>query len=313
MRGLALLLCLGFATSAGAVDVSQLSDVENDPCVLALIDRNTAQHVDAPDSALADACERAHGNVEVGWDFVLRTWKPPDVSATAGRVAGAGALGLALLGMLLAYGVLGWPVRALAPEARSGRMAETVLSLLLRMLLAAVFLALLTLPVLPLLAALAVAGGAAAALRRVPRPGVARPPASVLAETVAGAVNDAAASAPAVLAVALFAGGSWGVAAFGVALALPFSLPVSVRLWRGLRRQVVPMLALGGVLALVAGLAALDPARPGSVSAFAAPLTTLVPLFLAAVVVWRGGAGRLHGLRPRLRLRRQREPEVPGA
>ncbi len=63
--GGALLLDLALASPARAVDVSQLSDFESDPCVMGLAERNTAQHVGAPDSALADACERAHGSIEV--------------------------------------------------------------------------------------------------------------------------------------------------------------------------------------------------------------------------------------------------------
>ena len=76
-RMLPVLVVAGALASLGghgarAVDVSNLSDFESDPCVMGLAERNAAQHVGAPDSALARACERAHGSVEVAWSGVRR-------------------------------------------------------------------------------------------------------------------------------------------------------------------------------------------------------------------------------------------------
>jgi hypothetical protein len=316
----AALLAVAFCGPAHAVDVSNLSDFENDPCVLALSDRNAAQHVDAPDSALADACERAHGNIEVGWDFVLRTWKPPDVSALArpGVSPNGTSMALGLAGMLLVYAVLGWPVRALvtllglATARRPNLVAESVLAVVGRLVIGTVLLAALTVPFARPVAALAVLWSAIAALRRRPnRPAAAtaETPASPLAVALAGGINDWAATLAGVLGLALFAQGSWAMLALGVLLVVVVSLPPVVAAWRRTRAHRAAIISAGVVLGALTGFMLVN--DPKLVGAFPAA-GVIVPLMCALAVTWGGGGvawlrARTVGAEPR-----QTPPQVPG-
>ena len=295
----ALLVLLALGGPARAVDVSQLSDFENDPCVIGLAERNTAQKIGAPDSALSDACERAHGSVEVGWDIILRTWKAPDVgqaSATTVR-RGAPASLFALLGMLLATAALGWPIRAVLLAAPAtpvpGRLiAEAALSLAGRLVVGTALLAVLTVRYAPWVAALLLL----VSILRRPRLGAGPGRGSAAAEILAGASNDVAANLPYLLGVALFAQGNFALLTAGVLLAIPLSWPAVARPWRRLRGTPV----VGAALSAVAAFAAFA-GQPQ----LGLPIASL----FALVVLWRGGAV---GWPRAVSRQRQSPPQVPG-
>ena len=301
------LLCVtvtGFSRTAGAVDVSGLSDFENDPCVMAMSERNTAQHVDAPDSALSEDCDRAHGNVEVAWDILLRTWQPREIPGayTAPWRPNAPGLALAIVQMLLAYAVLGAPVRGItallrpvpgAPARPRRLAAEAVLSLLARLGIGALLLAVLMLPFAKLVAALALVAAIAEAARRQPwrasAPLELSPP-SAPAAILAGAINDLAASAAGLLAVALIARNGWPLLGLGLVLAVVASIPAARRARRALRRNRWGTIA--AIVLLAASVAVLGLSGPPVARAaghnFAA-LAAVVSIVFALAALWRAG------------------------
>ncbi len=293
----ALLLLLALAVPAGAVDVSQLSDFESDPCFIALSERNVGQHVDAPDNALAEACERAHGSVEVAWDFLTRVWLPRD-AATGQAVRPAAPVGpvavaAMLLEFLLTYVVLANPVWAVAALLRGGagpaprRLAvEGALCLVLRLLLAASLLALLRLPVVAMLAAVLLVAAVAWRLRgggRAPAAPADGPAPGAFAVVLAGLVNDAAAAAAGLLALALAARGHALLLGGGVLLSVVFAPPAVLHGLLRLRRAPIAYAAAGALFAACLGMLA---APPGGVA-----VSTAVPVVCAGLVLWQAWAG----------------------
>ena len=292
-----LLLGLILAQPAQAVDVSQLSAFEHDPCFVALARRNTDQHVGAPDNALADACDRTHGNIDAGWDLVQRLWKPADITAGApsNRLLSPGWAAFGIVGMLLSYAALGWPLRSLvalfgsAPEGRTRRAlwVEASLSLILRLAVGSIFLLALRVPFMT-------AFGALVLLMRLLWTGrpIAPPPdgvpASAMALTVAGAVNDAAGTVFGLLALALFAQGNVLLVITGVAMSVPFSLAFVAQAWRRVRRRPLVAGAVSGLLAAgVTAIALRDPPLARSIAGSFPLLAAFVPLTAALVVTGR--------------------------
>lgn len=304
---------LSLIRPAGAVDVSDLSDFESNPCVIALGERNKAQHVDAPDSALSDNCERAHGNPEVAWDFLLRTWQPRDVgTAYAPSRLDPTGLALGLVETLLIYALLGAPLRIVTemlrpaiglPPGLRRAVRQSALSLLLRLAVGALLLALLMLPLARLAASLPLLAALASAARRRPLPAIegapAQPTPSALAETIASIVNDIVTGAPGLLALALVARGSWRLLAFAVLLAVPASIPAVQDGRRALRGNIVATTALSVLLAIGIILLGLSDPLVASAMGGAAPgLTVIVSVAFACLLAWRAG------LRDQLRRRR---------
>nr|WP_321983854.1 hypothetical protein [uncultured Lichenicoccus sp.] len=306
------ILCMLTAAPAAAVDVSELSDFENNPCVMALGARNKAQHVDAPDSALSDNCDRAHGDQEAAWNFLLRTWQPPGSSSysyTPPKRLGIGVVIEALLQALLAYAVLGAPVRPVTCLlARGTRAASrpalavgTVLALLLRLGIGSLCLALLALPFLKLLGSIVLVGLIAVAVRRQPsRPAAEQGPAATIAVIITGIINDAALSAPGLLALAMLARGGWILLAVAVLLCLPASVPQVRQARLALRRSRAATLASAILLAVsVAFIGLYDPPVVRVTGNQASIVAALVSIGFALFVLWR--AGLLDQLRARRR------------
>ncbi len=297
----ALVLCLLLATPAIAVDVSELSDFENNPCVMTLAARNKAQHVDAPDSALSDNCDRAHGDPEAAWGFLLRTWQPPgsySYSYTAPVRLGFGGVVLALLQALLVYTVLGAPVRPatrlLVRETsrpdRSRPAVETMLALLLRIGIGSLCLALLSLPFLKLLGSIVLVALIAVAVRRPPRPAIEPGPGSAVAVIITDILNDAALAAPGLLALALVARGVWTLLAATVLLCLVASIPRVRQARLALRRSRPGTLASAILLAVsVAILGLSDPPVVRLTGNQASIVAALVSIGFTLFVLWRGG------------------------
>ncbi len=298
-----LLACvLGLAGPAAAVDVSQLSDFESNPCVVALARRNTAQHVDAPDSALSDNCDRAHGNSDVAWDFLLRTWQPRESVAAPVR-RGIADLALASLGMLLVYAVLGAPVRAITrllhppADVRLRVLAEATLALLVRLAIGSMLLAMLAVPFMKLLGSVVLLVALARAVRRQPRRAQPAAPSSAFAEIVAGVLNDAAAGAAGLLALAMVARDDWRMLPGAVLLAIFASVP-SVRRGRlSLRRSKLATTATAAVLAVGVALLGLSDQLVAR-TAGGVMSAAVVSAAFALVVLWRAQlSGQLRPLR----------------
>ncbi len=325
IRGLALMLVIltAFAACpAHAVDVSDLSDFEANPCVIALGERNVAQHTDAPDSELVDACDRAHGSVEVAWDFLTRTWRPRVVplGPMASGPLNVGLAGLALVQMLLAYSLLGGPLRGLAAllqrraagavPARAPQLAVgAAICLLLRLGLGTLLLKLVALPgalapacVLGLLAVIAAMRWAARRTLAAQPPELPALQSSAGAALIAGVVNDLSARAPGLLALALLARGNWRLLALGVLLSVAASLPGVPGALRHLRRLPWALPALGVALALSLGqLAAADPMLARLLGPASPLLAIGLPAIFAAAAAMAGA-----GLAERLRVRARR-------
>lgn len=289
-----LLLGLILASPAQAVDVSQLSAFEHDPCFVALARRNTDQHVGAPDNALADACDRTHGNIEAAWDLVQRLWKPAEITASApsNRLLSPGWAVFGLVGMLLSYAALGWPLRSLVTLSRSalegrtkgGLGAEAGLSLVFRLAVASIFLLALSVPFMTALSALVLL----VRLLRTGRPTAPLPdgaPASAMALALAGAVNDAAGTVFGLLALALFAQGSALLLVAGVAISVPFSLAFVAQNWRRVRRRPLVAGVVSGLLAAgIAFLALRDPPLARGIVGSFPLLAAFVPLMVGLIV-----------------------------
>ena len=305
-----LLLGLILVQPAQAVDVSQLSAFEHDPCFVALARRNTDQHVGAPDNALADACDRTHGNIDAGWDLVQRLWKPADITAGApsNRLLSPGLAVFGLVGMLLSYAALGWPLRSLVtlfgstPEGRirGALWAEAGLSLVLRLAVASIFLLVLRVPFMTAFGALVLLIRLLWTRRPTAEPPDAAP-ASAVALTLAGAVNDAAGTVFGLLALALFAQGNALLVAAGVAVSVPFSLVFIAQAWRRVRRRPLIAAAVSGLVAAGVVVVALrDPPLARGIAGSFPLLTAFIPLTAALVVT--GLANRT----------RQGSAQVPG-
>lgn len=299
-----LLLGMILTPTAHAVDVSHLSAFEHDPCFMALAQRNTEQHVGAPDNALADACDRSNGATEPAWNLVQRLWKPPDISASApsNRSVSPGWAIFGLVGMLLSYAALGWPLRSLvtlfntagadSDRSHGALGAEAALSLVFRLVIATVLALLLGFPFLTALGGLTLLAGLAGLLRSARSAASAPPddePASALALILAGALNDAAGTLFGLLALALFAQGNALMLIAGVGLAVLFSLAPVTQSWRRHRRRRLIASGVSGLLAAgVAILAVSDPpvARfiTGSVPLLAFLIPTMAALAVAGLV-----------------------------
>ena len=305
-----LLLGLILTQPAQAVDVSQLSAFEHDPCFVALARRNTDQHVGAPDNALADACDRTHGTIDAAWDLVQRLWKPAEITAVApsNRPLSPAWAAFGFVGILLSYAALGWPVRSLVPlfgstlegRTRGALGAEASLSLVLRLIMASIFLLALRVPFMTAFGAFVLL----IRLLRTRRPAAPSPdgaPASAMALTLAGAVNDAAGTVFGLLTLALFAQGNALLLITGVAISVPFSLAFVAQAWRGVRRRSLVTGAVSGLLAAgTAVLALRDPPLARGIADSFPLLATVVPLTAALVVTGlatrtRQGSAQIRG------------------
>lgn len=304
-----LLLGLMLTQPVQAVDVSQLSAFANDPCFKALAQRNTDQHVGAPDNALADACDRTHGNIDAGWDLVQRLWKPANItgSASSSPPLSLGWAVLGLVGMLLSYAALGWPLRSLVTlfgsplegRTRGALWAEAGLSLVLRLAVASLLLLALRVPFVTAVGALVLLARLLWPVRAaVPPDGT---PASAMALTLAGAVNDVAGTVFGLLALALFAQGNALLVILGVAISIPFSLAFFVQAWRRVRRRPLVAAAVSGLLATgLAVLALRDPPLARGIAGSFPLLAAVIPLTVALVVTglvtrMRQGSAQVRG------------------
>jgi hypothetical protein len=244
--GIALL----FSASALAktTGVSDDPALQSGPCYDALVDKNAANPTTAPNRELGSACEAEHGDVAKAWARVIRLWGSdstdvPDYDSYHRAEAptdGAAPKWLAVVGILLTYAVLGWPMRSAArlvgayPGGATGAVVDVAASLVLRGLIAALLVALFSLPYLAALGAVALI---AWTVLRLDRPATAPldPFTGSLSAHLAEAINDAAGAAVGLAAIALFVQNSFLLFALGLALALVASAGPVIVARRSLR------------------------------------------------------------------------------
>ena len=281
LRGalLTLFCFFAFAGPAGAADVSPFTTVDAAACAK-LDDKNL--QVGPPDAEIVEACAALRRSQVFGQSFS----------------GGPGALALALFGMVLVYAAFGVPMRSAAGlmERSGGRTTgamsvETVLGLILRGLIGLLFLAILSLPyamaagcvVIVALLILQFRPSRVAPVRVAPDSATAPP--SVSSVVIADLINDAAASAVGLLALALLARRDLWLLCFGIALAIVASAPAVIAARRRLRRRHAYLLAAAAILGAILGVAAnADPLVAQAFAENALP-GLLIPLVFAAVVL----------------------------
>jgi hypothetical protein len=263
---------VGVALHFSAVAIAKTTGVSDDPalqtgpCYEALVDKNAATPTTAPNRELGAACEAEHGDVEKAWARVIRLWGSdstdiPDYDSyrRADAPANAAALKwLAVVGILLSYAVLGTPMRSAArllgayPGPPEGAIVDLVVSLVLRGLVGAGFIALFGLPYLAPLGAAALIAWLMIRLGRV-SPAQLEPSAGSLSARVAEAINDPAGAAAGLAALALFAQHSFLTFALGLALALVVSAGPVIVARRALRATRVRAAIAAAALAAALG------------------------------------------------------------
>jgi hypothetical protein len=302
-----MLICgSGQAKTTGVGDDPAL---QTGPCYQALVDKNAANPTTAPNRELGSACEAEHGDVEKAWARVIRLWGSdstdiPDYDSyrrADAPVEGGPPKWLAIAGLLLAYGVLGTPMRSAASlmgsagRRSSGAAIDVVASLILRAAVAAVLIALFSLPYLAALGGVALTAWILATLRRVaPKSPPAIPEATpgALSRHLAEAINDAGGALAGLAALALFVQHDLILLAVGLALAVVVSAAPVIRARRVLRGSLFGMPAAAALLAAGIGELMIATAPFSGWVGTLAGVTIAAPVALAALtlaVSWRLG------------------------
>lgn len=297
-------LLAGLALQAGAVDVSQLADIESDPCFQQVHGRELDAHLGAIESQIVTACTDAHGNPTAAMALLTERMKaPPWLPPAAGGMSAAAVLlaalaQLAAIVALLAVGV-GYAPRALGLRPPGAGLAAGILAA--RLAAALLLTVLLVLPGLSLIGGI---GLFAVAMRVCRWPGpvpatAATASQSGVAQTVALLGTDLLGNAAVSVGIAAVSRGSLVLAAGGVLAAALVPRLLHPALTRLLLARPVCALVAGALVAWIAGrAAALDPAL-GTVP----PLVSwLAPFVLAGLAVGatrgRGAGRRLAGGAP---------------
>jgi hypothetical protein len=279
IRSVAILALVGFvcvAHLARAQGVSPFLNLDAGACDK-LEDKDL--QVGPPDADIVAACAALRRGAVLGQRFS----------------GGPGAIALLIAGLVLTYVVLGVPLRSVAGllGQASGR-STTILSLeagvavVLRACVGLMLLAVLRIPyaiavgciVMLTAVILSLRKGPAAPSKNETAPGPSR--ASVV---LANAINDAYASAPGVLGIALLARRDPWWLAIGLALALVATVPAVIAARRRLRREPTARIATTAVLGALFGTTAIDDpdlmarfgdtAMPALASAFAFAVAVL--------------------------------------
>lgn len=258
---------------ARAVDVSQLSDFENAPCFRSLSQRNAAEHADAPDSAMADACDAVHGDADAAWVRLTQLWQPrtPGAAAAPSLGKGPGWAALAVVGMVLVYALLGAPMRSAAGLAgfpvrrpQAVLVIGTALALLGRGAIALLAFALLGLPFATALGSIVLLGllvrrtGSARMAAGGPQDDPVAPAPTRTAVVLADLINDGATSAAGLFGLALMAHHDVRLLVLALVLAPVVSVPSLIVLGRRLRRPSPAVAGASAALAAMAGLVAIS-------------------------------------------------------
>jgi hypothetical protein len=311
-----VVLLLSASAEAKTPGVGDDPTLQSGPCYDALVDKNAYNPTTAPNRELGAACEAEHGDIEKAWARVIRLWGSdstdiPDYDSyqrVEAPLGGAAPLWLAAAGLLLAYAVLGTPMRSAArlmgayPGPAKGATVDVLVSLMLRALILAALIALFSVPLIAALVGAALIVWIAFRLGVAPaktQPSEDRQTGGFSAH-LAEAINDATGAAVGLATLALFVRHS--VSLFGVALALALvaSAGSVIAARRALRATRLAATAGAALLAAALGEALLL-APP--FSDWVGGLTGarfLAPLLLAALTLaagWRAGALPAQSLR----------------
>lgn len=306
--GAAMLLTAG--ANAKSTGVGNDPAIPSGSCYEALVDKNAATPTTAPNRELGAACEAEHGDVNMAWARVIRLWGAdstdvPDYDsyrAADAPMDGMAAKWLAIAGLLLAYAVLGTPMRSAArltgayPGPAKGAALDVAVCLMLRGLIVAAFVALFSIPYLAAIGGVALIGWIAfGASRAASSPAIA--PADVgsaraLSVHLAEAINDAAGASSGLAALALLIQHDFALFAAALALALIASIGPVILARRALRATRFGATAASALLvAVISELLILAP--PFSTwggglkgAGIAAPLALALLTLLAG---WRAG------------------------
>ncbi len=275
----AALLIASALTPASAVDVSNLAAIEDDPCFQQTHQRVLDRQLGAIESQIVAACTDAHGNPTEAMALLTERAKaPPWLPPASG---GMGATAVLLLAL---------PAAAVPAIVAARALAAVLLT------------ALAALPGLTVLAALGLLAFAVRACRwRGPQPPAAAGPVEAVGR-LAGGIGvlgtDLLANLPVSLGIAAASRGSLALAAAGVLAAAGAARLLHPALARLLLRRPVLAQAAGGLIAAIAGLAALQDPGFAALGAMPAPLFLAVPACLAVLALV---AGRRPLRRPPLR------------
>ena len=310
-----LLLLLAAPTPAGAVDVSNLASVEDDPCFQQTHQRVLDSQLRAIESQIVAACTDARGNPTDAMALLTERakappWLPPasgGMDATAVLLAALVQLAIlaALLGVDVGYAARALGVSALGVGASGVALPAAAVPVIVavRALAAGLLTALAALPGLTVLAALGLLAFAVRTCRwRGPQPPAASPaePAGRLAVGVGVLGTDLLANLPVSLGIAVASRGSLVLAVAGVLAAAGAARLLHPALARRLLLRPVLARAAGALIAAVAGLAALSDPGLAALGAMPVPLLLAVPACLAVLALIAGRRPALRGPRPSL-------------
>ena len=301
--GLVLLL-LGAVTPAGAVDVSNLAGIEDDPCFQQTHQRVLDSQLGAIESQIVTACIDARGNPTDAMALLTERakappWLPPasgGMDATA--VLLAALVQLAILAVLLGVDA-GYAARALGLALPAAAVPAIIA---VRALAAVLLTALAALPGLTMLAALGLLAFAVRACRwRGPQPPATGAAAAGRLATAAAVLGtDLLANLPVSLGIAVASRGSSVLAVAGVLAAAGAARLLHPRLAQLLLRRPVLARTAGALVAAVAGLAALSDPGLAALGAVPVPLLLAVPACLAVLALIAGRRPALRGPHPSL-------------
>lgn len=291
VSAVALMLAAALSQPAWAVDVSNLSSIEADPCFQQAHQRALDSNLGVIESQIVAACTDAHGNPTEAMALLkdrarLPPWLPPAAGGFGATTVLAAALAeLAALALLLGVD-LGYAARALDMVPSPG-IALPFGQVATRLAMAALLTALATLPTATILLALGLLVFAVRACRWTA-------PQAADSEKAAGGMfailaTDLLGNLPVSLGIAAVSRGSFVLAGGGVLLAALAARLLHPTFTRLLRQRPVMVRVAAAVLAAIAGSAALSdsalPALPGVAS-------LAIPLGLAVLVAAFGQMGR---------------------
>ncbi len=298
--GLLLLLAAAGTTPAGAVDVSHLASVEEDPCFQQAHQRALDHGLGVIESQIVAACTDAHGNPTDAMALLTERAKaPPWLPPASGGMGSRTVLVLAVLQLAILASLLGvdagYAGRALGLALPVAAVTALVAG---RLLAALVLTALLALPGVTVIVALGMLAFAVRASRwRGPQlaAGPAEP-SGRLAGGIGVLGTDLIGNLPATLGIALASRGSLLLAACGVLAAMGAARllhPVLTRLM--LQRPVLPR-AAAALVAVVAGLAVLSDPGIAAFGPAPVPLLLAVPALFAVLALAAGYRPSVHVL-----------------
>lgn len=291
-------MLLAVTGPTGAVDVSHLSDIEQDPCFQQAHQRALDHQLGVIESQIVDACIDAHGNPTEAIALLTERAKTPSwLPPASGRMSATGVL-LAVLAELAVLSVLlgvdiGYASRALGLPLPSAPMSIALL--VARLGVALLMTGLVALPGLDIVLCIGLLIFAVRICRwhapTLPAEFTPDDPSGQVANSLSMIVTDLLGNSAITFGIAVASRGSLIVATAGVLVAALAARLLHRRLGALLQRRPIVTRAAGAAVATIAGLAALaDPAL--------SILASTSMLVLAMVPLCCAGAVLIVGLRP---------------